>query len=122
MNYWKTSDGNIFYTEDAAKQHARTLQDRQIVPVSTEIREAMPAVSKDVTSTVDESIEENEASEETEQEEDEIVDLNKLTKAELQEIATSLELEFTPKTTKAQLIEMIEAVDKEVINPENEGE
>jgi hypothetical protein len=85
--HYKTSDGNVFYTENAAQNHAKSLKDRSVseVPVNS-IKESMQVKSTEVSSTAD---------------------YEKLKKADLIIIPKNEGLKISSKDTKAQIIEQI---------------
>ena len=85
--YFKTSDGNVFYTENAAQNHAKSLTDRSIgsVKVGSEIEPTQVKAT------------------ETSSEQD----YSKLTKVELLVIAQNVGVELPAKATKVQIIEQI---------------
>ena len=96
--YFKTSDGEEFYTENHAYNHARSLKDKTVTPPSIVVEE---------------------------QEEDGAINLSKMTKKQLVEFALSKEIEVDAKATNADIIIAIEnalstslASDLEVIKGE----
>ena len=100
--YFKTSDGEEFYTENHAYNHARSLKDKTVTP---------PDVAVEV--------------EEEEADEKAAVSLSKMTKKQLIEFAVSNEIEVDEKATNAAIIAVIEdalakeieAINLDVINP-----
>jgi microcystin degradation protein MlrC len=84
--YFKTSDGNLFYTKNTAENHARTLADRTVKEID----------GKDGQLSVSTSHPFQEA------------DLSKLTKKQLIEKGAALGLTLSEEATKAELIKAIE--------------
>lgn len=85
--YFKTSDGEEFYTENHAQSHARSLEDKTVTPPSIEVEESQDEDSQD---------------------EDSEVKLSDMTKAQLIAFASDNELTVDPKATNAKIIEAIE--------------
>lgn len=85
--HYKTSDGNVFYTENAALNHAKSLKDRSFVYVA--ITGAKAQIERNSTEV---SVP---------------VDYETLTKSELIIIAKKDGIEISSKKTKAQIIEQI---------------
>lgn len=84
--YFKTSDGEEFYTENHAYNHARSLEDKKITPPTVIVEES-----------------------EDEPEETPVVKLSDLTKAELIAFAADKGIEIIkPKATNAEIIAVIE--------------
>lgn len=102
--YFKTSDGEEFYTENHAYNHARSLKDKTVTPPDVAV-----AVEEDEDETPKEVV----------------VNLSKMTKKQLIEFAASKEIEVDEKATNAVIIAVIEdalakeieVVNLEVVNP-----
>lgn len=45
-SYFKTSDGQAFYAEDSAKNHAKTLKDKSVEEVKNKAEEPVAEVAK----------------------------------------------------------------------------
>lgn len=88
---WITSDGTPFYTENAAKNHGKTLKDSSVKYEQRPVEETS--------------------------EDDRENELNALKKDQVVEIATEMELDFDAKTNKGDLIAMI--LEAETANAEN---
>ena len=98
--HYKTSDGFVFYTENLAKNHARSLDDREVVEVPVEVNYSFkePKPKEPGTKTKD----------------PEDVDLNDFTVDELKAMAEEMEIDIPNRVKKAELIALIEdAEDKE---------
>jgi hypothetical protein len=80
--YFKTSDGEQFYTENHAQSHARSLEDKTVTPPAIEVEESIGEESE--------------------------VKLTDMTKAQLIAFAADNELTVDPKATNAKIIEAIE--------------
>lgn len=104
--FYKTSDGNLFYTRNTAELHAKTLEDRKIEEV------------------IEGKVVELQASKGLEPG-DEDVELSTLSNDDLKAIATDMGLTFKSRTTKAELIELIQSAGAETEDDEdsanNEG-
>jgi hypothetical protein len=85
--YFKTSDGEEFYTENHARNHAKSLKDKTVTPPDVAV-----------------SVEENE--DETSKEV--VINFSKMTKKQLVEFAVSKGIEVDEKATKAIIITTIE--------------
>jgi len=107
--YFQTSDGEQFYTENHAYNHARSLKDKTVTPPTIVVEEESEAA--------------NEA----------VVNLSKMTKKQLIEFATSKEIEVDEKATNAIIITTIEDalaaiaandldVDADDVDPEADAE
>ena len=83
--YFKTSDGEEFYTENHAHNHARSLKDKTVTPPSVVVEE------------------QEEPAEATP-----VVQLADMTKKELIAFADSKEIKINPKGTNAEIITAIE--------------
>ncbi len=83
--YFKTSDGEEFYTENHAYNHARSLKDKTVTPPDVAVEENEDEVTEEVA-----------------------VNLSKMTKKQLIEFAVSKEIEVDEKATNAVLITTIE--------------
>lgn len=90
--YFKTSDGEQFYTENHAQMHAKSLADKTITPPTVEVEgievEGIEVVGAEVEGT-----------------ELKLIDM---TKAQLIAFAAEKEISIDPKATKAIIIETIE--------------
>lgn len=106
--YFKTSDGEEFYTENHAYNHARSLKDKTVTPPDVAV-----AVEEDEDETPKEVV----------------VNLSKMTKKQLIEFAASKEIEVDEKATNAVIIAVIEdalakeieVVNLEIVNPIADG-
>ncbi|MCO5258913.1 MAG: hypothetical protein M9916_02100 [Crocinitomicaceae bacterium] len=123
--YFKTADGNLFYTHNAAYNHARSLQDKTIVevdenqqPIETatievEVEETTEEV-EETTEEVEETTEEvkeatkdvEEAYEITDHKAEE-TDLTALTNAQLITLAKEKGISVPKRATKEQIIELL---------------
>lgn len=82
--YFKTSDGEEFYTENHAYNHARSLKDKTVTPPDVAVEESEDEVTEVA------------------------VNLSKMTKKQLIEFAVSKEIEVDEKATNAAIIAVIE--------------
>lgn len=98
--FYKTSDGNLFYTRNTAELHAKTLEDRKIEEV------------------IEGKVVELQASKGLEPG-DEDVELSTLSNNDLKAIATDMGLTFKSRTTKAELIELIQSAGAETEDDED---
>ncbi|KIA86584.1 hypothetical protein [Flavobacterium sp. AED] len=90
--YFKTSDGQNFYQENDAKNHAKTLEDKTVTPPSDEAIAEMEVVgAKDETGEAPKEIK-----------------LSKMTKAQLVAFAVDNELTIDETATNAVIVESIE--------------
>jgi hypothetical protein len=99
--YFKTADGNLFYTHNAAYNHARSLQDRTIVEVDENQQPIEAAtIEVDVEETTKEAHEiVDHKAEET--------DLSSLTNAQLIALAEEKGISVSKRATKEQIIELL---------------
>lgn len=118
MAYYKTSDGNVFYTQNAAENHAKTLQDKTVITTETEKAVKITKQSESIEETTVEASEQSEESEETnvdvadetvdsEEVKTEISEYDNLTKKELLDIASQLGLSTSDRYSKQQIIMLI---------------
>lgn len=98
--FYKTSDGNLFYTRNTAELHAKTLEDRKIEEV------------------IEGKVVELQASKGLEPG-DEDVELSTLSNNDLKAIATDMGLTFKSRATKAELIELIQSAGAETEDDED---
>lgn len=98
--FYKTSDGNLFYTRNTAELHAKTLEDRKVEEV------------------IEGKVVELQASKGLEPS-DEDVELSTLSNNDLKAIATDMGLTFKSRTTKAELIELIQSAGAETEDDED---
>lgn len=98
--FYKTSDGNLFYTRNTAELHAKTLEDRKVEEV------------------IEDKVVELQASKGLEPG-DEDVELSKLSNDDLKAIATDMGLTFKSRATKAELIELIQSAGAETEDDED---
>jgi len=89
--YFKTSDGEEFYTENHAYNHARSLKDKAVTPPDVAVEEDEEEV--DTTS---------------------VVKLSDMTKKELIAFAEASGIKINPKDTNATMITVIEAALAEI--------
>lgn len=101
--FYKTSDGNLFYTRNTAELHAKTLEDRKIEEV------------------IEGKVVELQASKGLEPG-DEDVELSTLSNGDLKAIATDMGLTFKSRATKAELIELIQSAGAETEDDEDSAE
>lgn len=127
-NLFKTSDGNLFYTHNAAYNHARTLEDKTIEAITQEAAplnasvEVPEAGSEEKVSTDegDTSSEEEDADEEkvendnaspdsleTNADDEAPVDIQSLTVPELKDLATKQGLTFKSRATRDEMIQLL---------------
>lgn len=92
-----TSDGFGFASKNAANLHKTTNPKKQKIEIFT--------VSKEGTS----DAKSKKASDDKSDDQDKTLDVSKVNKVQLQEDAKALGIEFTDKTTKAELVELINA-------------
>lgn len=97
--FYKTSDGNLFYTRNTAELHAKTLKDRKIDEV----------IEGKVELQASKGLEPS----------DEDVELSTLSNGDLKAIATDMGLTFKSRATKAELIELIQSAGAEAENDED---
>ncbi len=82
--FFTTSDGEQFYTENHAYNHARSLKDKTVTPPT------MVAEKEEESDTTP------------------VVELSKMTKKELIQFAEISEIKINPKDTNAEIIEAIQ--------------
>lgn len=102
--FYKTADGNLFYTRNTAELHAKTLEDRKIEEVIEEVIEG-----KVVELQASKGLEPG----------DEDVELSTLSNNDLKAIATDMGLTLKSRTTKAELIELIQSAGAETEDDED---
>ena len=90
--YYQTTDGNLFYTQNAAENHARTLSDRKVVEVNTEVSQPTAPKKEEVKDVPTKTT----------------TNLDAMTKAELLTIADSLFIEINKRANKQEIIEVIQ--------------
>lgn len=90
--YFKTSDGEEFYTENHAYNHARSLEDKTVTPPDVIVEE-----------------------EEDEIDEAPVVELSDMTKKGLIAFAEANEIKVNPKDTNAAIIAVIEAAQAAIV-------
>jgi hypothetical protein len=93
--YFTTSDGQEFYTETNAINHARTLEDRTVTPPGVTVEDIEVEGATIVTG--------DEGTHETP-----VINLNRFNKAQLIEFAADNELSIDPTATNAVILEAIE--------------
>jgi hypothetical protein len=101
-NYFTTSDGQEFYTDTNAINHARTLKDKTVIPPGEDIAEIEvfgSAVEQSAKDGADESGEEETPK----------VNISKFTKPQLIAFAADNELTIDETATNAVIIAAIEA-------------
>ena len=91
--YFKTSDGEEFYTENHAYNHARSLKDKSVTPPDVAVEE-----------------DEDEESDTTP-----VFKLSDLTKKELIALAEASEIKVNPKDTNAAIIAVIEEAQAAIV-------
>lgn len=121
--YFQTSDGQNFYQENDAKNHAKTLQDKTVTPPSIgdeveaiEVSEAKVETgegstdegSTDEGSTDEGSTDEAPKDEAPKDEAPKEIKLSKMTKAQLIDFAVANELTIDEAATNAVIVESIE--------------
>ena len=97
--YFKTADGQEFYQENDAKNHAKTLEDKTVTP---------PSNGEDVDNleVIGAKVETGDGSTDGAPKE---IKLSKMTKAQLIAFAVENELTIDEATTNAVIVESIEA-------------
>jgi hypothetical protein len=101
-NYFTTSDGQEFYTDTNAINHARTLKDKTVIPPGEDIAEI-----EVFGSAVEQSAKDGE--DESGEEETPKVNISKFTKPQLIVFAADNELTIDETATNAVIIAAIEA-------------
>jgi hypothetical protein len=106
--YFKTSDGQEFYQENDARNHAKTLEDKTVTAPSDEAIAEMEVVGAKV-ETGEDSTDEGSTDEASKDEAPKEINLSKMTKAQLVAFATDNVLTIDATATNAVIIETIEA-------------
>lgn len=111
--YFKTSDGQEFYQEHDAKNHAKTLDDKTVTPpsIGAEVEDIEVSEAKVETgegSTDEGSTDEVSTDEAPKDEASKEIKLSKMTKAQLIAFAVDNELTIDETATNAVIVESIE--------------